>query len=50
MAVLVEHIPTRQARLIMAQAVRTILRNGLQILGISAPEYMAREMENKDGE
>ena len=50
MAVLVEHIPTRQARLIMAQAVRTILRNGLQILGISAPEYMAREMENIDGE
>ena len=46
LAVLVEEIPVRYARLILAKAVRTVLGNGLKILGISAPEYMERKPED----
>jgi len=46
LAVLVGDAKLKHARLILAQAVKTVLRNGLEILGISAPEYMARDLEN----
>ncbi len=32
-----------QARLVLARAVRTVLRNGLAVLGISAPDRMERD-------
>jgi len=38
--ILQENDPLRQARLHLAHSVRTVLKNGLQILGISAPERM----------
>tara|TARA_B100000029_G_scaffold516684_1_gene632720 strand:- start:13799 stop:15493 length:1695 start_codon:yes stop_codon:yes gene_type:complete len=47
LAVLVDKIPVRYARLILAKAVRTVLGNGLKILGISAPEYMERKPEEE---
>jgi arginyl-tRNA synthetase len=47
LAVLVEKIPVRYARLILANAVRIVLGNGLKILGISAPEYMERKPEDE---
>ncbi|MCH2452827.1 MAG: arginine--tRNA ligase [Gemmatimonadetes bacterium] len=47
LAVLAEKIPVRYARLILAKAVRTVLGNGLKILGISAPEYMERKPEDE---
>ncbi|MEE2880296.1 MAG: arginine--tRNA ligase [Gemmatimonadota bacterium] len=47
LAVLVDKIPVRYARLILAKAVRTVLGNGLKILGISAPEYMERKPEDE---
>ncbi|MDO8933128.1 MAG: arginine--tRNA ligase [Rhodocyclaceae bacterium] len=37
---LVDDVPTRQARLSLALAVRQVLKNGLGILGVSAPEAM----------
>lgn len=47
LAVLAEKIPVRYARLILANAVRIVLGNGLKILGISAPEYMERKPEDE---
>jgi arginyl-tRNA synthetase len=38
--ILVDDEGTRSARLALAAAVRQVLRNGLQILGVSAPESM----------
>jgi arginyl-tRNA synthetase len=37
---LVEDEATKRARLALAVAVRQVLRNGLRILGVSAPETM----------
>ena len=44
-AVLVEDDRLRNARLALARSVQTVLRNGLAILGILAPEQMARADE-----
>jgi len=33
----------RSARLVLARAVQIVLRNGLELLGLTAPERMARE-------
>ena len=38
--VLVEHAPARDAKLALASAVSQVLRNGLDLLGVSAPEKM----------
>jgi arginyl-tRNA synthetase len=38
--ILVEDAPTARARLALAAAVRQVLRNGLALLGVSAPEKM----------
>jgi arginyl-tRNA synthetase len=46
LAVLTADPPTRAARLALARATRIVLRNGLELLGLSAPERMQRE----DGE
>ena len=43
LAVLADDAELRQARLVLARAIRTVLRNGLALLGLSAPERMARE-------
>ena len=37
---LVDHEPTRQARLTLVNAILQIMANGLELLGISAPETM----------
>jgi arginyl-tRNA synthetase len=42
LAVLVDDSALRQARLLLVQAVRIVLRNGLHLLGLEAPEQMAR--------
>jgi len=43
LAVLSADPATRSARLALARATRTVLRNGLELLGLSAPEQMQRE-------
>jgi arginyl-tRNA synthetase len=43
LAVLVADPELRQARLVLARAVRIVLRNGLRLLGLSAPDRMDRE-------
>jgi len=43
LAVLVEDAALRDARLALARAVQIVLRNGLELLGLSAPERMQRE-------
>jgi arginyl-tRNA synthetase len=43
LAVLVSDEGVRTARLALARAVRTVLRNGLTLLGLSAPDRMDRE-------
>ena len=43
LAVLVEDVSLRNARLALARSVQIVLRNGLTILGIVAPEQMARD-------
>jgi arginyl-tRNA synthetase len=43
LAVLVPDDRLRRARLVLARAARIVLRNGLEILGLHAPERMARE-------
>jgi arginyl-tRNA synthetase len=43
LAVLVAEPELRTARLVLGRAVRTVLRNGLHLLGLSAPERMDRE-------
>lgn len=40
--VLVDDVPTKRARLALLLAVRQVLRNGLALLGVSAPEQMIR--------
>lgn len=42
LAVLVEDERLRKARLVLARAVQTVLRNGLELLGLSAPDRMER--------
>jgi len=49
LAVLVDDENLRKARLALARAVRIVLRNGLQILGVSAPTRMERAEEGEDG-
>jgi arginyl-tRNA synthetase len=41
--------PARPGRLALARAVQVTLRNGLELLGLSAPEYMERE-DDVEGE
>jgi len=36
---------TSRARLVLARAVQVVLRNGLAVLGITAPERMQRDAE-----
>ncbi|MFO7259752.1 MAG: arginine--tRNA ligase [bacterium] len=43
LAVLVPDERLRSARLVLARAVQIVLRNGLELLGLTAPERMARE-------
>ena len=43
LAVLVEDPELRAARLALARGVRIVLRNGLRVLGLSAPDRMERE-------
>ncbi|MHB1170597.1 MAG: DALR anticodon-binding domain-containing protein, partial [Longimicrobiales bacterium] len=43
LAVLVSDEALRTARLALARGVRTVLRNGLRILGLNAPDRMDRE-------
>jgi arginyl-tRNA synthetase len=43
LAVLVEDPELREARLALARGVRIVLRNGLRVLGLSAPDRMERE-------
>jgi arginyl-tRNA synthetase len=43
LAVLVPDPELRAARLVLARAARIVLRNGLSLLGLSAPERMERE-------
>lgn len=43
LAVLVQDAKLREARLQLARAVRIVLRNGLELLGLRAPERMHRE-------
>jgi arginyl-tRNA synthetase len=38
--VLSETDPVRSARLLLARAAQIVIRNGLQLLGIAAPERM----------
>ena len=45
LAVLVDDAELRSARLVLARAVRIVLRNGLRILGVTAPERMVRKEE-----
>jgi arginyl-tRNA synthetase len=43
LAVLVDDPATRAARLVLARAVRIVLRNGLRLLSLNAPDRMERE-------
>jgi arginyl-tRNA synthetase len=45
LAVLVDDPDLRNARLALARAIHIVLRNGLSILGILAPERMVRQVE-----
>jgi arginyl-tRNA synthetase len=45
LAVLVDDLGLRTARLSLARAVQIVLRNGLRILGITAPTRMIRNAE-----
>ncbi len=42
LAVLVADPELRRARLVLARAIRIVLRNGLQLLGLNAPDRMVR--------
>jgi len=46
LAVLVDEPGLRKARLGLASAIRIVLRNGLTLLGLSAPERMTRDEES----
>jgi len=48
LAVLAEDPGIRKARLCLARSVRVVLRNGLEILGVTAPIRMDREEEERD--
>jgi arginyl-tRNA synthetase len=48
LAVLVENQKLKQARLGLARSVRIVLRNGLRILGVTAPTRMDRPEEEED--
>ena len=50
LAVLVDDPELREARLGLARAVQIVLRNGLWILGLSAPERMEREEGGTEAE
>ena len=43
--IVIENSAERNARLALLAATRQVLGNGLSLLGISAPEYMARREE-----
>ena len=45
LAVLVPDGALRAARLVLARAVRVVLRNGLRILNVSAPVRMERALD-----
>jgi arginyl-tRNA synthetase len=45
LAVLVDDPELRAARLVLARAVQAVLRNGLTLLGIQAPQRMDREAD-----
>jgi arginyl-tRNA synthetase len=45
--VLVDDLPLRHARLALLAATRQVLRNGLGVLGVSAPEQMSRDTDNE---
>jgi arginyl-tRNA synthetase len=49
LAVLVDDPGLRAARLALARGVRVVLRNGLKILGVSAPDRMERSEGEDDG-
>jgi arginyl-tRNA synthetase len=46
LAVLVQNAAQREARLRLARAVQIVLRNGLELLGLHAPEQMQREEQS----
>lgn len=48
LAVLVDDEKLRAARLVLARAVQVVLRNGLAVLGITAPRRMDRSAETDD--
>ncbi len=48
MAVLVDEPALRRARLVLSRATQIVLRNGLTLLGISAPERMERDPDTQD--
>jgi arginyl-tRNA synthetase len=48
LAVLVADENLREARLALANAIRIVLRNGLQLLGLGAPERLERETEESE--
>jgi arginyl-tRNA synthetase len=48
LAVLVEDPPLRASRLALARGVQIVLRNGLAVLGVSAPTRMERSEEEPD--
>ena len=50
LAVLVEDPSLREARLALARSVQIVLRNGLEILGVSAPTRMDRPEEETEEE
>lgn len=47
LAVLVADQELRSARLALAKGIRTVLQNGLTVLGLSAPDRMDREVEEQ---
>ncbi len=47
LAVLADDPDTRAARLLLARAVQIVLRNGLWVLGLNAPERMEREEDDE---
>lgn len=48
LAVLVEDPVLRKARLALARGVQIVLRNGLSLMGVSAPTRMERNLEEED--
>ncbi|MSR22536.1 MAG: arginine--tRNA ligase [Gemmatimonadetes bacterium] len=48
LAVLVEDPVLRRARLMLAQGARIVLRNGLHLLGLDAPEQMRRSLDEEE--